>query len=178
MVIRDSCPDCASVCFKKNGHIHNGKQNHLCKTCGRQFVSEFEQRIVSGDDRERVRRLLAERISMHGICRVIDVGMKWLMGFAVECYDAAPENLHVKLPERRGAVLIRCLRAEADELLSFVTDRPPTRLARDALDIFIVYYLCYRALLVLRGTRAMQVGIGLAAVFVLLLHVVVGSVLQ
>ena len=56
-----------------------------------------------------------------------------------------------------------------EDLLSFVADRPPSRLARDALDIFIVYYLCYRALLVLRGTRAMQVGIGLAAVFVLYL---------
>jgi len=22
----------------KNGFIHNGKQNHLCKDCGRQFV--------------------------------------------------------------------------------------------------------------------------------------------
>jgi DNA integrity scanning protein DisA with diadenylate cyclase activity len=31
---------------------------------------------------------------------------------------------------------------------------------RDAFDIFLVYYLVYRALLVLRGTRAMQVGLG------------------
>jgi diadenylate cyclase len=56
-----------------------------------------------------------------------------------------------------------------DDLLRFVSERSAGRLARDALDVFIVYYLCYRALLVLRGTRAMQVGIGLAAVFVLYL---------
>jgi uncharacterized protein (TIGR00159 family) len=42
-------------------------------------------------------------------------------------------------------------------------------LLRDALDIFIVYYVVYRALLVLRGTRAMQVGLGLAILFVLYL---------
>jgi diadenylate cyclase len=43
----------------------------------------------------------------------------------------------------------------------------PLALARDAIDIFLVYYIIYRALLVLRGTRAMQVGIGLGVVFVL-----------
>ena len=47
--------------------------------------------------------------------------------------------------------------------------RTPLLLAKDALDIFLVYYLAYRALLVLRGTRAMQVGVGLSLVFVLYL---------
>ncbi len=47
--------------------------------------------------------------------------------------------------------------------------RTPLLLARDALDVFLVYYLAYRALLVLRGTRAMQVGLGLSLVFVLYL---------
>jgi diadenylate cyclase len=45
--------------------------------------------------------------------------------------------------------------------------RTPVQLAKDALDVFLVYYLAYRALLVLRGTRAMQVGLGLSLVFVL-----------
>jgi hypothetical protein len=31
MVIRDVCPQCKSSKHKKNGHIHNGKQNHQCK---------------------------------------------------------------------------------------------------------------------------------------------------
>ena len=47
--------------------------------------------------------------------------------------------------------------------------RNPAQLAKDALDVFLVYYLAYRALLVLRGTRAMQVGLGLSLVFVLYL---------
>ena len=50
MIIRNSCPDCGSKKLKKNGHIHTGKQNHQCRACGRQFVAEFEQRIVSDDD--------------------------------------------------------------------------------------------------------------------------------
>lgn len=40
---------------------------------------------------------------------------------------------------------------------------------RGALDVLIVYYVVYRALLVLRGTRAVQIGLGLIAVFALYL---------
>jgi diadenylate cyclase len=44
---------------------------------------------------------------------------------------------------------------------TYLAERSFGGLLRDALDIAIVYYACYRGLLVLRGTRAMQVGAGL-----------------
>jgi uncharacterized protein (TIGR00159 family) len=62
-----------------------------------------------------------------------------------------------------------------DSLLTFVSGLTFVQCLRDALDIFLVYYIVYRALLVLRGTRAMQVGVGLAMVFVLY---IVAQVLQ
>jgi uncharacterized protein (TIGR00159 family) len=46
-------------------------------------------------------------------------------------------------------------------LRAYFSSRSPMHYLRDALDIFIVYYVVYRALLVLRGTRAMQVGLGI-----------------
>ena len=51
-------------------------------------------------------------------------------------------------------------------LLRLVSARPLGEILRDLLDIFIVAYVIYRALLVLRGTRAMQMGIGLFIVFI------------
>jgi diadenylate cyclase len=54
-----------------------------------------------------------------------------------------------------------------DSLYAFFESLTPLQVVRDVLDIFLVYYIVYRALLVLRGTRAMQVGVGLAMVFVL-----------
>jgi uncharacterized protein (TIGR00159 family) len=54
-----------------------------------------------------------------------------------------------------------------ETLRSYFEARTVLQLARDAFDIFLVYYIVYRALLVLRGTRAMQVGIGLGMVFLL-----------
>jgi hypothetical protein len=46
MIIRDVCPRCQSPKFKKNGHIHNGKKNHHCHDCGRQFVQCCEQYLL------------------------------------------------------------------------------------------------------------------------------------
>ena len=54
-----------------------------------------------------------------------------------------------------------------DSLYAFFESLTPLQVFRDIVDIFLVYYIVYRALLVLRGTRAMQVGMGLAMVFVL-----------
>lgn len=54
-------------------------------------------------------------------------------------------------------------------LLAYFGERTAAGFARDFLDIAIVYYACYRALLVTRGTRAVQVGVGLA--FILAVYV-------
>ena len=54
-----------------------------------------------------------------------------------------------------------------EDLAHHFAGRSPLAVARDAFDVFLVYYIVYRALLVLRGTRAMQVGVGMGMVFVL-----------
>lgn len=51
-----------------------------------------------------------------------------------------------------------------DGFFHLFSDRPFLEIVRDFLDLFIVAYIVYRALLVLRGTRAMQMGIGLGIV--------------
>lgn len=49
-----------------------------------------------------------------------------------------------------------------DGILTYVAERKVDGLLRDILDIAVVYYAFYRVLLVMRGTRAVQVGVGLA----------------
>ena len=120
MALRDACPQCGSSKYKKNGHIHNGKQNHHCHDCGRQFVRCFAQYLIADDTRELIERLLLERISLHGICRAVGVGLKWLLGFLVHCVEALPDHLHVQPATCHGNVMIRRLEVEADEMSSFV----------------------------------------------------------
>jgi insertion element IS1 protein InsB len=120
MLMREACPACGSQQFKKNGHIHNGKQNHQCKACGRQFVLLATQRLVPAEDRTLVERLLCEKISLHGICRVVGVSIRWLMDFVSARFTALPGHLYVQPATPPQAVIIQRLDVEADEMCSFV----------------------------------------------------------
>jgi IS1 family transposase len=117
---REACPEGGSQHFKKNGHIHNGKQNHQCKACGRQFVVDATHRVVGEEQRTLVERLLCEKISLHGICRAIGVSIRWLMDFIVTRFAAVPAHLHMQPIATSHEVLIGYLEVEADELWSFV----------------------------------------------------------
>ena len=96
MVIRKVCPQCTSSRYKKNGRIHNDKQNHHCHNCGRQFVQSCEPYLIAEDKRGLIERLLLERLSLRGICRAVGVTLKWLLGFLVQCFKALPDHLHVQ----------------------------------------------------------------------------------
>jgi insertion element IS1 protein InsB len=123
MGMREACPECGSERFKKNGHIHTGKQNHQCKKCGRQFVLHAENRMIGEDQRARVERLLCEKISLHGICRAVGVSLRWLMNFIVARFAALPDHLHVRPVAAPRDVLIGRLEVEADEMWSFVKQK-------------------------------------------------------
>src|SRR5918996_6343793 len=120
MVVRDACPTCGSSNYKKNGHIHNGKQNHQCKDCGRQFVQCLDHYLISEEKRDLIERLLLERISLRGICRAVGIGLKWLLSFIVNCFEALPDHLNVRPIASTLDVTIHRLEAEVDEMWSFV----------------------------------------------------------
>jgi transposase-like protein len=67
------CPRCGLWHAKKNGHTHYRKQNYRCLRCERQFVSDA--RRVGADTRSLVGKLLLERLSLRGICRVTGVSL-------------------------------------------------------------------------------------------------------
>jgi transposase-like protein len=94
--IRETCPECGSRLFKKNGHTHYGKKNHQGKMCGRQFVVDATNRVIDAEHRFLVERVLCEKISLHGICRALGVSIGWLMGFMVARFAAVPAHLHVQ----------------------------------------------------------------------------------
>lgn len=120
MNLLEKCPRCGSIRYKRNGRIHTGKQNHRCKACGRQFVLSAAHRRISDADRALIQRLLNERLSLRGICRAVQVSLRWLVNFVVGCYAAAPDDLNMRLPEQPDEVIVQRLRVEADETWSFV----------------------------------------------------------
>lgn len=91
-----TCPTCQSDQIKRNGHIHNGKQNYHCKACGRQFVSHASKKYISEQERAMIDRLLLERISLAGICRVMQVSQTWLLDYVAKLYEGLPDDLNAQ----------------------------------------------------------------------------------
>jgi len=90
------CPACESERVVKNGRIHNGKQNHRCRSCGRQFVENPEQKLISEETKVLVDKLLQERIPLAGIARVCDVSERWLQTYVNHLYESVDQHVEVE----------------------------------------------------------------------------------
>ena len=91
-------------------------QNHHCHDCGRQFVQCFAQYCIAEDTPALSKRLLLQRISLRGICHAVGVGLKWLLGFLVQCCETLPDHLHVQCVTCHGKVMIQRLKVETDAM--------------------------------------------------------------
>jgi insertion element IS1 protein InsB len=120
MRLREACPQCGSSWHKKNGHIHTGKHNHRCKLCGRAFVLNPENSLITEEQHALMERLLLERISLRGSCRAVGVGLRWRLQFMVEQFRVAPDHLNARPPTNTPAVILQRLEAGLDELWSCV----------------------------------------------------------
>lgn len=94
-----TCPSCQATTIKKNGHIHNGKQNHQCLSCGRQFVLNPEKKLIPEEEKGKIRQALLERVSLEGVCRIFNISMPWLLKFMDEVIHELPENLNATVLE-------------------------------------------------------------------------------
>jgi insertion element IS1 protein InsB len=124
-----SCPSCESKSVVKNGFIHNGKQNHKCRNCGRQFVEVSEQKLISQETKDLIDKLLLEKIPLAGIARVCEVSESWLQEYVNQKYESTPRQVNVSQKEK-GKITIQC-----DEMWSFVGDKGNKQWIWLALDV-------------------------------------------
>ncbi len=116
------CPSCGLWQVVWNGKTYYHKQNYKGKTCGWQFVANPEKKMITDEEKEKIEKLLLERISLRGICRVMDVSITWLLAFIADLYNHTPNDLSIKTEQIKdvGGVVFRTLETEADEMWSFV----------------------------------------------------------
>jgi insertion element IS1 protein InsB len=96
MGISMRCPSCDSKQVIKNGVTSSsGKQNYLCKSCGRQFVENPTHYCISDETKALIDRLLLEKISLAGIARAVQVSERWLQNYVNERYDKTPRQVQV-----------------------------------------------------------------------------------
>ncbi len=90
------CPACDSDRTIKNGFNALNKQNYRCKQCGRQFVLMPDKEPISDETKDRIDRLLCERMSLARIARVAGVSESWLQRDVNKKYAEVPRAVHVK----------------------------------------------------------------------------------
>jgi transposase-like protein len=90
------CPVCQAEKIVKNGKIHNGKQRFKCQACGRQFVANPAKKMIAPETKALIDKLLLERISLEGICRVTGVSGSWLQRYVNTKYAEVPKQVDVK----------------------------------------------------------------------------------
>ncbi len=123
-----NCPECNSGNIRKNGHIHTGKQNHRCRDCGRQFAEDIEKKTVSGFEKNIIEKLLVERISLRGICRVMNVSLTWLLWFFRRVTENIPNDNSIIKSEKSKLCI------EPGEIWSFVKKKKKKRWIWPAFD--------------------------------------------
>ena len=89
------CPNCQSIQIVKNGRIHNGKQNHKCRACHRQFVENSQQKLISQETKALINKLLLEKIPLAGIARVCDVSEPWLQRYINGQYASVSHEVQI-----------------------------------------------------------------------------------
>ncbi len=94
MFKQHGCPACGSTNVVKNGSTYYGKARHKCKSCQRQFVFERTHERLSDECKRRVELMLAERIWLDAICRVMEIKQQWLW-LALDCTSRQVVALHV-----------------------------------------------------------------------------------
>jgi insertion element IS1 protein InsB len=114
LFLRPDCPDCGSNHIVKNGRIHNKKPKDKCQICGRQFVENPTNKVISSQTKDLIARLLLEKISLAGIARSTGVSQKWLQDYVNNKYASIELTLKVK-PQKKVRLNVEC-----DELWSFV----------------------------------------------------------
>jgi insertion element IS1 protein InsB len=95
-----ACPSCNSKYIVKNGRIHNGKQNHCCNDCQRQFVLNPQKKTIAPETKALIDKLLLEKIPLAGIARVAEVSEPWLQQYMNAKYAEVPRQLTVRSKEK------------------------------------------------------------------------------
>ena len=105
------CPDCGSTNFSKNGK-QKGKQNHICKDCGRQFIDDYAPPTGYSDKFKReCLKMYVNGIGFRGIERVKGVHHTTVITWVKQVGELLP---NAYAPETIPEV------GELDELETFV----------------------------------------------------------
>jgi transposase-like protein len=128
------CPHCQSTGVKKNGKKRSGKNNYLCKNCGRQFTGDhvLDYKGCHSSIIKRILLMMVRDIGIRDISVIEGISItKVLSVLAKSCYSIKPKCSHyaslevtefwTSVGEKKNEVwLIYAYDRESGEIVSFV----------------------------------------------------------
>ena len=111
------CPVRNSENTIRNGSIHNGKPEFRCRQCGRQFVENPGNKIISHETKAFIDRLLPEKIPLAGIAGTARVSERWLQSCVSDKYKNIQKVVTITY-KPKGRLTI-----EYDEMRTFVRNK-------------------------------------------------------
>lgn len=105
------CPECKSTHIRKNG-IKKGKQNHICVSCGRQFINVYEPTKGYSDNVKReCLRMYVNGMGFRAIERVKGVHHTTIISWVKQEGELLPDAYEPEAVPEVG---------ELDELETFI----------------------------------------------------------
>ena len=79
ILIKINCPHCQSSKVVKNGKKKNGRQNLLCRSCNKQFLSQYQNRGADPAIKQLVIRLLERNNGIRDIENVLHISRRCVL---------------------------------------------------------------------------------------------------
>jgi len=125
---KERCPYCLGTNLRPKGWNRKRTKRRLkCQNCKRHITQAGKSWFVSEEQISYINLLLAERLSLRGICRVIKVSISWLLKYMMKLYDSQPDDLHYRQPPQgknfkvtSDGLILQLIDIELDEMWSFV----------------------------------------------------------
>ena len=113
ITVKLDCPHCFDSKVVKNGRKGNGRQNYLCKKCGKQFQHEYVYWGCKMDYKRLIIGMLLNGNGIRDIVKTLSVSMGCVLRTLVKC----GENIVIKLSKQHYH------KVQIDELYSFVKNK-------------------------------------------------------
>jgi IS1 family transposase/transposase-like protein len=143
MEAREICPYCNSSRIVKNGTIPNlneVKQNYLCQDCGKQHRNGNRRHKLDEKTVEIIIRMLAERVSIRAIARILKVGESTVKRYSKNAYQNT-DTQNVRAEGIETDCRTNTCEAVLDEAWSFVGKKQIKKWIWIALDALTLQVL-------------------------------------
>ena len=117
---KERCPYCLGTNLRPKGwNRKRTKRRYKCEDCKRHITQSGKSWFISDVQLTLVQKLLLERISLRGICRVVEISLSWLLIYIDNLYDKQPFDLNYRYASKSG-INLQLIDSELDEMWSFV----------------------------------------------------------